>query len=211
MHRPRYRNRAEAGQAVLAALQSAGRADADSLVVGLARGGLPVAAEVARGLGAELDVAVVRKLGAPGHEELALGAITRDRMVLNDALVRSLRISPDTIDSVVAAERRELRRRETAYRGGRGPAAMRDRVVILVDDGIATGASMRAVALDARDQGAARVIIAVPTAPADVVEDFRDVADDFVCPHTPSPFLAVGLSYEHFDQTSDDEVRALLS
>lgn len=211
-HPARYRDRSEAGQAVLAALRAtdAARGGDEILVVGLARGGVPVAAEVARGLAADLDVAVVRKLGAPGHEELALGAITRDRMVLNDAVVRSLGISQEALDSVVAAERRELLRREAAYRDGRPPAPMRDRVVILVDDGIATGATMRAVALDARDRGAARIVIAVPTAPDSAAAEFGDVADEFVCPHTPNPFLAVGLSYERFDQTSDDQVRALL-
>ncbi len=211
-HRTRYRDRVEAGRAVLAALlrADADLREADVLVVGLARGGVPVAAEVAGGLGADLDVAVVRKLGAPGREELALGAITRDRMVLNDALVRSLGISRDTLEAVVETERRELLRREEAYRAGRPPVPMRGRVVVLVDDGIATGATMRAVALDARERGAARTIIAVPTAPASAPREFADVADEFVCPHLPDSFVAVGLSYEEFDQTSDEQVRALL-
>ena len=211
-HRAPYRDRAEAGRAVLAAL---GHPDPawgtdDVLVVGLARGGVPVAAEVARGLGAELDVAVIRKLGAPGRRELALGAITRDRMVLNDDLVGSLGIARDALDSVIETERRELLRREETYRAGRPPAPMRGRVVILVDDGIATGATMRAVALDARERGAARIIIAVPTAPTGAPNEFADVADEFVCPHLPDSFVAVGLSYEEFDQTSDEQVRALL-
>lgn len=214
MHRCHYRNRAEAGR-VLSETLTAGSTplgDPSQIVVlGLARGGVPVAAEVARRLGAVLDVAVVRKLGVPGHEELALGAITRERIVLNDKLIRSLGVAQKDIDEVVARERRELIHRESAYRGGREPHPLVDRTVILVDDGIATGASMRAVALDARAQGARRVVVAVPTAPDSVSADFAEVADEFVCPHTPRPFTAVGMSYADFGQTSDDEVRALLT
>lgn len=210
MKRSPYRDRVDAGRAVLAGLQ-AYRATPGLLVLGLARGGLPVAAEVAAGLDAELDVMVVRKLGVPGHEELALGAITGDRMVLNDSLVRSLRVSAATLDAVVAAERRELARREAAYRGDRAPVDPAGRVVILVDDGVATGATMRAAALDIRAKGAARVVVAVPTAPADVAVEFADVADEFVCAYTPKPFVAVGMSYANFTQVGDEEVRSLLA
>lgn len=209
MKRSPYRDRADAGRAVLAGLQ-AYRATPGLLVLGLARGGLPVAAEVAAGLDAELDVMVVRKLGAPGHEELALGAITGDRMVLNESLVRSLRVSPEALDAVVAGERRELARREAAYRGDRAPADPAGRVVILVDDGVATGATMRAAALDVRAKGATKVVVAVPTAPADAVKEFAGVADEFVCAYTPKFFVAVGMSYANFNQVSDEEVRSLL-
>lgn len=209
MKRSPYRDRADAGRAVLAGLQ-AYRATPGLLVLGLARGGLPVAAEVAAGLDAELDVMVVRKLGTPGHEELALGAITSDRMVLNESLVRSLRVSPEALDAVVADERRELARREAAYRGDRAPADPAGRVVILVDDGVATGATMRAAALDVRAKGATKVVVAVPTAPADAGKEFADVADEFVCAYTPKFFVAVGMSYANFNQVGDEEVRSLL-
>ncbi len=210
MNRARYRDRAEAGQTLADSL-TAYRGDPGVVVLGLARGGVPVAAAVAREIGAELDVAIVRKLGVPGHEELALGAITRDRMVVNDDLVRSLRLPRDVVDTVVEREQVELVRRENAYRGGRSAAAMTGRTVILVDDGIATGASMRAVALDARGAGARRVVVAVPTAPVVARDEFADVADEFVCSYAPTPFIAVGMSYAVFRQTTDDEVRALLS
>jgi predicted phosphoribosyltransferase len=209
MKRSPYRDRADAGRAVLAGLQ-AYRATPGLLVLGLARGGLPVAAEVAAGLDAELDVMVVRKLGTPGHEELALGAITADRMVLNESLVRSLRVSPEALDAVVADERRELARREAAYRGDRAPADPAGRVVILVDDGVATGATMRAAALDVRAKGATKVVVAVPTAPAEAGEEFADVADEFVCAYTPKFFVAVGMSYANFNQVDDEEVCSLL-
>lgn len=181
------------------------------LVLGLARGGLPVAAEVATALGAELDVAVVRKLGAPGHEELALGAIAGERMVLNDHLMRSLGVSEDSLAPVIDRERRELARRETAYRSGRPPADPTGRTVILVDDGLATGASMRAAVLSVRDRGAAQVVVAVPTAPASAVDEFAGIADDFVCPDLRRDFMAVGYSYRDFHQVDDDEVRTLLN
>lgn len=214
MHHSRYRNRAEAGRELAAAVaEVVGRDGTPNglVVLGLARGGVPVAAEVAHHLGAALDVAVVRKLGAPGHEELALGAITGDQQVLNHSLVRSLGVSQHDLDAVVERERRELARRETAYRGGREPVPVAGRTVILVDDGVATGASMRAVAQDVRARGAGRVIVAVPTAPDTAAEEFADVVDDFVCPFTPRPFVAVGMSYDDFSQTDDEQVRRALA
>ena len=207
-----YADRRDAGRAVASALTDhhTVEADDDVLVIGLARGGLPVAAEVASALGADLDVAVVRKLGVPGHEELALGAITSSRMVINEDLMRSLRVPDDALDAVIDREQAELARREDAYRGGRPPAAVAGRVVLLVDDGIATGATMRVAALDARAGGASRVVVAVPTAPGVAASEFAVVADQFVCPHTPDPYVAVGLSYDDFHQVEDAEVMALL-
>ncbi|CAN5879139.1 hypothetical protein BH09ACT7_BH09ACT7_27530 [soil metagenome] len=187
------------------------RGAADVVVLGLARGGVPVAAEVAAALGAPLDVVIVRKLGVPGHVELAFGAITADRMVLNDPLIRSLDISPAERDSVIQRERSELTRRAAAYRGGRAAAVLDGKTVILVDDGIATGASMRVAALDARFAGAGKIIVAVPTAPTSARTELTSLADAFVCPHMPKHFVAVGMSYEDFTQTEGDEVRALLA
>jgi predicted phosphoribosyltransferase len=210
MNRGSYRDRCEAGRALLDSLADH-RHEPGLLVIGLARGGLPVAAEVAAGLGGELDVAVVRKLGVPGHEELALGAISSQHMLVNDAMVRSLGVSADALDAVIERERRELARRELAYRSGRPPAVVADRTVILVDDGLATGATMHVATLDARAGGARRVIVAVPTAPVDARSEFASLADEFVCPLTPRPFVAVGMWYRRFEQLSDDEVCAILA
>jgi putative phosphoribosyl transferase len=208
-----FEDRHEAGQALAEALSEyrAESGDSDVVVIGLARGGVPVAAEVAAQLGATLDVAVVRKLGVPGHEELALGAITRGRMVLNDELVADLGVGQQDIQAIVERERRELNRRESTYRMGRPPADLAGRTVILVDDGVATGASMRAAALTVRDAGAGRLVIAVPTGPTSISGMFGDAADEVVCIHTPRPFIAVGLSYRDFDQVQDDEVTAALT
>ncbi len=210
MRRGGFADRAAAGRAVLDCLADY-RGEPDTLVIGLARGGIPVAAEVAAGLGADLDVAVVRKLGMPGHEELALGAISAQRMVVNEALVRSQGVSADALDEVILAERRELARREAAYREGRPPTDAAGRMVILVDDGMATGATMHVAVLDVRGAGARRVVVAVPTAPVTASSEFASLADEFVCPYTPSPFFAVGMSYRHFDQVEDDVVRATLA
>jgi putative phosphoribosyl transferase len=208
-----YSNRTQAGQVLGVALSTSRELDnaPNILVLGMARGGVPVAAEVAAALGAQLDVTIVRKLGVPGHEELAFGAITADRMVLNDSLIRSLGIPPAERDAVVARERRELTRRAHAYRGGRPAATLTGRTVLLVDDGMATGASMRVAALDARQGGAAKVIVAVPTAPASAAKQLTGLADGFVCTYTPRPFVAVGMSYSDFAQTEDAEVCALLN
>ena len=210
MNRARYRDRSAAGRAVADNLGRY-RTEPDLLVIGLARGGIPVAAEVALGLDADLDVAVVRKLGLPGHEELALGAITGEHMVLNNALVRSQGVSAEALDAVIERERRELARREVVYRGGRPRADTAGRTVILVDDGLATGATMHVATLEAHTAGAARVVVAVPTAPVIARFEFASLADEFVCPYTPTPFIAVGMSYRHFEQVGDEEVCAILA
>lgn len=211
MNRAHYRDRAAAGAALASELAGYPHGSGDLTVIGLARGGVPVAAPVAAKLQAGLDVGVVRKLGAPGHEELAIGAISATRMVVNDRLMRSLGVSEAALAAIVERERAELRRREEHYRGGRPPVAVAGRTVILVDDGIATGATMRVAALEVRDGGAERVVVAVPTAPTDAAAELADVADEFICPYQPEPFHAVGMSYRHFEQVSDAEVVALLA
>jgi putative phosphoribosyl transferase len=207
----RFADRAEAGRALAALLEGwAGREDVS--VLALPRGGVPVGAEVARALGAPLDVFLVRKLGVPGHEELAMGAIASGgEPMLNDETVRTLRITPSQIDRVVAEERAELERREREYRGDRPPPAIRGRTVILVDDGLATGSTMHAAALAVRAEEPARIIVAVPVASLDACELLRDAADEVVAAATPEPFYAVGAWYRDFTQTTDAEVRALLA
>ena len=208
---PRFHDRADAGRAVAADLaEYAGRDDV--LVLGLPRGGVPVAYEVARALGAPLDVFIVRKLGVPGHEELAMGAIASGGVrVLNDTVVRQLQIPGAVVDAVAAREQEELERRERAYRGGRPAPDLRGRTVIVVDDGLATGATMRAAAQALRRMGPARVVVAVPVAAEQTCDEFRDEVDDVVCTVTPEPFFGVGMWYEDFAQTSDDEVHDLLA
>jgi predicted phosphoribosyltransferase len=205
----RYENRREAGLDLAQALQPF-RARPDAIVLGLPRGGVPVAYEVARALDVPLDVYIVRKLGLPGHEEFAMGAIASGgTMVVNPDVERF--VPRLVIDAVAEQERRELERRERLYRGERPPLDLAGRTAILVDDGLATGSTMRAAARAVRQQGAARVVIAVPVAAPDTCADMRGEADEVVCPYTPDPFRAVGLWYEDFDQTSDDEVRDLLA
>ncbi len=183
----------------------------DVVVLGLPRGGVPVAAEIARELGADLDVFVVRKLGTPTFEELAMGAIASGGVrVLNDEVIQQLRIRPETIDAVTAEEESELHRRERDYRGERPPLRVRGRIVILVDDGLATGASMRAAVQAMRQLEPARVVVAVPVGAADTCQQLELEADEVVCARMPNDFRAVGAWYEDFSQTSDDEVRALL-
>jgi putative phosphoribosyl transferase len=172
---------------------------------------VPVAFEVARALKAPLDVFVVRKLGVPGHAELALGAIASGGVrVLNDDVVAALRLDDQAIERIAARELTEVQRREGVYRGERPAPELRGKVAILVDDGLATGASMRAAALAARKLGPKQLVVAVPVAARTTCDEFRDVVDDVVCAFTPEPFYAVGLWYENFEQTSDEEVRELL-
>lgn len=182
----------------------------DVLVLALPRGGVPVAFEVARELQAPLDVFVVRKLGFPGHEEYAMGAIASGGARVINPDVARLQIPQATIDSVTRRETDELARRERLYRGDRPLPQLEGRVVILVDDGLATGSTMRAAATAARAQQPARVVVAVPVAAAETCSALRGEVDEVICVSTPQPFHAVGLWYRDFGQTSDDEVRALL-
>ena len=206
-----FRDRREAGQRLAEALLPYASSHA-AIVLGLPRGGVPVAFEVARRLGAPLDVCIVRKLGVPGHEELAMGAIASGGVeLLNAQTVRELGITSDEVARVVAHERQELERREDAFREGRPALDVRGRVVIVVDDGLATGASMYAAVTALRQREPAEVVVAVPVAPASTCEDLRRIADACVCLHTPAPFYGVGQWYIDFEQTTDDEVRALLA
>jgi erythromycin esterase-like protein/predicted phosphoribosyltransferase len=206
-----FRDRREAGR-VLANLLTAYRGRQDVIVLGLARGGMPVAWEVAAALHAPLDAFVVRKLGAPGHEEFAVGALASGgRVVVNDDVVRGLRITPQELRAVAEREGRELVRREVAYRGGRPPLDVTGKTVILVDDGLATGASMFAAVQALREAEPAHIVIAVPAAPESTCREFAGLVDDVVCASMPTPFFAVGESFWDFSQVSDDEVRQLLA
>ncbi len=206
----RFADRAEAGRELAGALQRyAGRADV--VVLALPRGGVVVGAEVARALGLPLDAFLVRKLGVPGHEELAMGAIASGGVrVINDDVVRSLGIGPEQVEQVAERERAELARRDEVYRGDRPAPDVRGRTVLLVDDGLATGASMRAAVSALRTMGPAAIVVAVPTAPEDTCEEFRAIVDELVCLTMPAPFYGVGGSYGDFSQTTDREVCALL-
>jgi putative phosphoribosyl transferase len=187
----------------------AGRGDV--VVLALPRGGVPVAFELARELRAPLDVVSVRKLRAPSHKELALGAVAGgDVLVVNDAVVAGLGLSVRDVARLARAERSELVRRELAYRGGRPPVDIAGRTVILVDDGLATGASMKAAATAARERRPARIMVAVPVAVSETCEDLRREVDEVVCMLMPEPFFSVGSWYENFEQTTDAEVRKLL-
>jgi predicted phosphoribosyltransferase len=206
-----FRDRVEAGRSLAARLAHyAGRADV--LVLALPRGGVPVAFEVARALGAPLDVFVVRKLGVPGQEELAMGAVaTGGARVLNESVVKGAGISLHVIEAVTARERQELARRERLYRGDRPPPDVRAKTAILVDDGLATGATMLAAVQALRAQQPARIVVAVPIAAPETCEALQQDVDEIVCAVTPEPFYAVGMWYEDFSQTTDEEVRALLA
>ena len=206
-----YRDRREAGQALADNLRHyAGRTDI--VVLALPRGGVPVAYEVARALRAPLDIFVVRKLGVPGHEELAMGAVASGgARVLNEDVVRGLGIPEHAIDAVATWERRELARRERLYRDGRAAPDVRGKTVILVDDGLATGASMQAAIAALREHQPATIVVAVPTASRETCEALLEHVDDVICATTPEPFHAVGFWYEDFSQTTDEEVRELLA
>lgn len=203
-------DRREAGRALAQKLAAyAGRSDV--LVLALPRGGVPVAYEVAEALNAPLDLFLVRKLGVPGFEELAMGALaTGGARVLNEEVIQELGIPDYIIDQVAAREQEELRRRETAYRGRRASPQVRGKTVILVDDGLATGSTMRAAVLALRQQQPAHIIVAVPVGAASTCEAFRAETDETICVITPEPLIAVGYWYQDFTQTTDEEVRDLL-
>jgi erythromycin esterase-like protein/predicted phosphoribosyltransferase len=206
-----FRDRREAGR-VLAGLLQAYRDKPDVVVLGLARGGVPVAWEVAAALNAPLDAFIVRKLGVPGHEEFAAGALASGgRVVINDDVVRGLRITPQQLRDVAEREGRELARRELAYRDGRQPIDVTGKTVILVDDGLATGASMFAAVQALREAEPAHIVIAVPAAPESTCREFAGLVDDMVCASMPTPFMAVGASFWDFRQVGDEEVRTLLA
>jgi len=207
----RFHDRPEAGR-ILATLLAASADRRDVIVLGLPRGGVPVAYEIARALHAPLDVFLVRKLGVPGHPELAMGAIASSGVrVLSDDILRQLAISAAEIDEVTRRERVELERRDLAYRGDRALPSLAGRTVILVDDGLATGATMEAAVRAARQSNPARIVVAAPVGAAETCARLSAIADDVVCAMTPEPFQAVGLWYDVFDQTSDQEVIDLLN
>jgi putative phosphoribosyl transferase len=205
-----FRNRTEAGRLLAGHLkQYADRTDV--IVLALPRGGVPVAFEVAESLRAPLDVYVVRKLGVPGQEELAMGAIaTGGVRVTNDEVLRHLHIPAEEFDAALARETEELERREREYRGHRPAPDLQGRIVILVDDGLATGSTMRAAAAALRQQEPARIVVAVPVGAVQTCEEFREVVDEVVCAVTPDPFHGVGQWYDDFTQTSDHEVHDFL-
>jgi predicted phosphoribosyltransferase len=211
MTRKIYADRSHAGRALAQRLSAyAGRPDV--IVLALPRGGVPVAYEVAQALGVPMDVFIVRKLGVPGHEEYAMGAIASGGVrVLNEEAVRGLGISGQAIEEATARELRELERRELEYRGDRPPPDVRGRTVILVDDGLATGATMQAAIRALRQRQPARIVVAVPTGSPETCDRMAQEADEVICAITPEPFHAVGLWYGDFSQTSDEEVRELLA
>jgi putative phosphoribosyl transferase len=205
-----FRDRTEAGKLLAKQLTSYTN-QPDVLVLALPRGGVPVAFEVARALHAPLDVIVVRKLGVPGQEELAMGAIaTGGVRILNIDVVQFLNIPNELIDKIAANEQLELERRERLYRGDHPAYSAYEHTVILVDDGIATGATMHAAVAALKQRQPARILIAVPTAAPSTCDEFADEVDELVCVIQPEPFIAVGYWYRHFSQTSDEEVRRLL-
>ena len=209
--RPLFTDRHEGGRRLSTELADYG-GRGDVVVLGLPRGGVPVAYEGAGALGAPLDVFVVRKLGVPGHEELAMGAIASGNVrVLNEDVVAATGVAPDEIERVAARERQTLLAQEHAFRGERPPVDVRDRTAIVVDDGLATGATMRAAVTALRERQAARIVVAVPTAPRETCEALRGLADEVVCASTPDPFMAVGLWYADFAPVSDSEVRELIA
>jgi predicted phosphoribosyltransferase len=203
-------DRRQAGRQLAEAL-SAYEGQEDVVVLGLPRGGVPVAFEVAEALQAPLDVFVVRKLGVPGNPELAMGAIASGGVrVLNQGVVRRMDISDDAIDRAAEEERQKLEERERIYRGARPDVDLEDKTVLLVDDGLATGATMRAAVNALREHDPQEIVVAVPTAPPETCSDFEDLADEVICVTTPTPFFGVGGAYRDFSQTTNEEVRDLL-
>lgn len=206
----KYINRQEAGKILARELTNYANQD-NVIVLALPRGGVPVAYEVASKLHAPLDVFIVRKLGAPGHSELAMGAIAMGNVeIFNEDIIRELSISKEAIQFVIAEEREELKRREKKYRGNLAFPSIKDKIVILVDDGIATGATMRAAILSIRQLNPATIVVAVPVADKQMCEKLQPLVDKLICPRRPIHFYAVGAWYEDFSQTEDNEVYALL-
>jgi len=205
-----FQDRTDAGQRLAARLtRYADRTDV--LVLALPRGGVPVAYEVAKELNAPLDVFLVRKLGIPGHEEFAMGAIAPGGVrILNEDILNYLKIPDQVVDAVATREQWELERREQAYRGDRPSPDVKDRIVILIDDGLATGSTMRAATESVRLQTPQRIVVAVPVSSPETCDEFRSEVDEIVCAVTPQPFRGVGMWYKDFSQTTDDEVRDLL-
>jgi putative phosphoribosyl transferase len=207
---PLFQDRAHAGKSLAAKLTHHAR-DASVIVLALPRGGVPVGFEIARELDAPLDVFVVRKLGVPGYEELAMGAIASGGVrVLNDEVLQRLNLPASVVDAVTREEQAEVARCEKAFRGSREPLAIAGRTIILVDDGLATGATMRAAVRALRQQNPAGIIVAVPIGSRDTCDHFRHEVDELVCGDTPEPFFAVGTWYANFLPTTDNEVRSLL-
>jgi putative phosphoribosyl transferase len=208
----RFRNRHDAGRQLAAEVAARLPDRTNLLILGLPRGGVPVASEVARRAGAPLDVFIVRKLGVPGHEELAMGAIASGGVrVMNDEVLRIIPVGPEAIDKVAKREQEELMRRERSYRGSKPPLDVSGKTVIVVDDGLATGSTMRAAVRALRSMNAGRIVVAVPVGARESCIGLREEADDVICLHVPEPFEAVGLWYDDFTQTTDEEVHSLLS
>src|SRR5881397_1596573 len=206
-----FPDRIEAGRLLAEKLEKYANRD-DVIVLGLPRGGVPVANEVAKRLRAPLDVFIVRKLGVPGFEELAAGAIASGGVrVLNEDVMRAIPHADQAIEAVTTRETTELQRREQTYREGRPAPNLRDRIAILVDDGLATGATMRAAVKALRQRGVAKIVVAVPVGPPDTCRELEEEADETICLSRPAFFQAVGQYYEDFSQTSDEDVRELLS
>ena len=206
-----FPNRIEAGRELAEKLEKYADRD-DVIVLGLPRGGVPVANEVAKRLRAPLDVFIVRKLGVPGFEELAAGAIASGGVrVLNEDVMRAIPHADEAIEIVTARETEEMQRREQTYREGRSAPELRDRIAILVDDGLATGATMRAAVKALRQRGAAKIVVAVPVGPPDTCHEIEEQTDETICLSTPEFFQAVGQYYEDFSQTTDEDVRELLT
>jgi putative phosphoribosyl transferase len=207
----RFVDRTEAGRELAATLAPRYAGRGDVIVLGLPRGGVPVAYEIAHALDASLDVFVVRKLGLPGHEEFGIGAIASGGVrVVDEAVLKAYGIDVDTLEDITARERRELERREHLYRDDRPFPTLRGRTVILVDDGLATGSTMRAAVAALRAEHPREIVIAVPVGAPETCVAMRSLVNDLVCLMTPEPFYAVGLWYENFDQTDDEEVHDLL-
>ena len=205
-----YINRSHAGQVLARELRNL--RDGNLVILGLPRGGVPVAYEVAKVLGAPLDVLVVRKLRVPGQEELAMGAVASGNVrVLNEEIIETLNIAPEAVKQAARRQLDEVRRQERRYRGGLPPQKITGRIAVLVDDGLATGATMRAAIAATRIHKPARVVVAVPVAPPDTVEMLARDADEVVCPATPEPFDSVGRWYHDFAQVTDNEIRQLLA